>query len=94
MLKLVIEFEREILKEFESLSIPVGVGNVVFPSGNACIYLKEYFDENIAYTNPYEDDPRDIRTISFSANGDVLDSNVYQKGILEILETYEPKITC
>ncbi len=85
---------REILKEFESLSIPVGVGNVVFPSGNARIYLKEYFDENIAYTNPYEDDPRDIRTISFSANGDVLDSNVYQKGILEILETYEPKITC
>lgn len=81
---------KEILKEFESLNIPVGSGNVIFPSGNALIYLKEYFDENAEYTNPYEDNPRDIRAISFSANGDVLDSNVYQKGILEILEDYQP----
>ena len=81
---------KEILKEFESLNIPVGLGNVIFPSGNALIYLKEYFDENVEYTNPYEDNPRDIRAISFSPNGDVLDSNVYQKGILEILEDYQP----
>ena len=81
---------REIIKEFDGLNIPVGSGNVIYPSGNALIYLKEYFDENVEYTNPYEDDPRDIRAISFSPNGDVLDGNIYQKGILEILEDYQP----
>jgi len=81
---------REIIKEFHDLYIPVGSGNVIFPSGNALKYLKEYFEENVEYSNPYEDDPRDIRTVDFSANGDVLGGNVYQKGILEILEEYLP----
>ena len=81
---------REIIKEFDNLNIPVGSGNVVFPSGNALKYLKEYFDENIEYSSPYDENPRDIRAISFSPNGDVLDGNVYQKGILEILNEYQP----
>lgn len=81
---------REILKEFEDLHIPVGEGNIVFPSGNALKYLEEYFDKNEEYINPYEEDPKDIRTISFSPNGDVLNGNVYQKGILDILEEYRP----
>lgn len=81
---------REILKEFEDLNILVGKGNIIFPSGNALKYLGEYFDENVEYINPYEEDPRDARTISFSPNGEVLDSNVYQKGILDILEEYRP----
>lgn len=34
---------REILKELDYLNIPVGSGNVIFPSGNALKYLKEYF---------------------------------------------------
>jgi len=81
---------REILKEFEGLNIPVGKGNIIFPSGNALKYLGDYFDENVEYINPYEEDPRDIRTISFSPDGEVLDGNVYKKGILDILEEYRP----
>lgn len=84
------ERTREILHEFEYLNIPVGSGNVIFPSGNAVKYLAEYFDKNTAYASPYEENPRDIRALSFSPNGDVLDSNVYQKSILEILRDYQP----
>lgn len=80
---------REIIKEFDYLNIPIGLGNVIFPSGNALKYLKEYFDENIEYSSPYDENPRDVRAIGFSSNGDVLDGNVYQKGILEILKDYE-----
>ncbi|MBO4688110.1 MAG: radical SAM protein [Clostridiales bacterium] len=79
---------REILAEFDDLTIPTGSGNVIFPSGNALKYLKEYLDENIP--NPYEEDPADIRSIAFSENGDVLNGNVYETDILEILEEYHP----
>lgn len=81
---------REIIEEFAGLQIPVGSGNVIFPSGNALKYLKEYFDKNGAPRNPYEDDPNDIRAIGFSPNGDVLDGNVYEKGILDIIRDYQP----
>lgn len=80
---------REIIKEFDYLNIPVGSGNVIFPSGNALKYLREYFDENVEYSSPYDEDPRDIRTISFSPNGDALNGNIYQKGILDILNEYQ-----
>ena len=40
--------------------------------------------------NPYLEDPRDIRAICFSANGDILNNNIYSKDITEILEEYEP----
>ena len=81
---------REILKEMDYLNILVGSGNVIFPSGNALKYLKEYFDENTKYSSPYDENPRDIRAIVFSPNGDVLNGNVYQKGVLEILNEYQP----
>ena len=55
---------REIVKEFDYLNIPVGEGNVIFPQGNAVKYLGEYFDTSTEYTNPYEEDPKDIRTLS------------------------------
>ena len=80
----------EILGEFEPLGIPVGSGNVVFPSGNARKYLSEYFEENAAESSPYDEDPRDLRTISFSPEGDVLNGNVYRTDILEIMRTYRP----
>ncbi len=79
---------REILAGFADLAIPIGKGNVIFPSGNALKYLKEYLDESVE--DPYEDDPEDIRSISFAENGDVLNGNVYEKDILEILEEYHP----
>ena len=81
---------NEIIGAFESLQIPTSPGNVVFPSGNALKYLREYFDENATPSSPYEEDPRDIRSISFSANGDVLNGNVYETDILEIIRTYQP----
>lgn len=81
---------REIIQEFESLQIPVGSGNVIFPSGNALKYLREYFDEDVEESSPYDEDPEDIRSISFSPNGDVLNGNVYETDILEIIRTYKP----
>ena len=80
---------REIMDAFAPLQIPVGQGNVIFPSGNALKYLSAYFDANSTETSPYEEDPRDIRSLSFSANGDVLDGNVYQTDILDIIRTYK-----
>ena len=81
---------RQILKEFEDLQIPLGSGNVVFPSGNALKYLSEYFDTNVQESSPYEEDPRDVRTLSFAPNGDILNGNVYRTDILEIIRTYRP----
>lgn len=81
---------REILKEFDYLNIPVGTGNVIFPSGNALKYLKDYFNENIEYSSPYDENPKDIRTVGFSPNGDVLNDNIYKKEVLEILNDYQP----
>lgn len=82
---------REVLLAFETLPVPVGKGNVVFPSGNALKYLREYFDENTETSSPYDEDPRDIRTVSFSPDGDVLNGNVYRADILDILESYSPE---
>ena len=81
---------REILASFCDLSIPTGEGNVIFPEGNAKKYLAEYFAE-AAPENPYEEDPCDVRTLSFSPNGDVLDGNVYRESILEIIKNYAPR---
>lgn len=81
---------REIIRAFDHLHIPLNQGNVIFPSGNALKYLQEYFDENDAQTSPYEEDPEDIKTISFDPNGDVLNGNVYETDILELIRTYRP----
>lgn len=80
---------REILGEFTPMGIPVGNGNVIFPEGNARKYLAEYFTDEIP-ENPYVEDPADVRCLSFSPNGDVLDGNVYERDILEILKNYAP----
>lgn len=80
---------KEIIYEFEDLNIPQAQGNVIFPNGNAVKYLSEYFDEDKEYVNPYDEDPTDIRVISFSENGDVLNGNIYEKSIMEIIEEYK-----
>ena len=80
---------REILDSLRDLSIPESDGNVVFPEGNALKYLGEYFTDG-APENSYIEDPRDVRCISFSANGDVLDGNVYKNDIEEIIDRYLP----
>lgn len=60
----------------------------VFPRGNALKYLGEYFDKNIDYHNPYVEDARNMKTISFSVNGDVLGGNIYDNSILDIINSY------
>lgn len=81
---------REILQNIIQDSIEVSDGNIIFPSGNAEKYLGEYFKDGVDYVNPYEEDPRDIRAISFNPNGDVLSGNVYESEIMEILKAYMP----
>lgn len=81
---------RDIIRQFDYLEIPIGSGNIIFPSGNAIKYLGEYFDMDLEYTNPYEENPRDIQAISFSPNGDVLNGNIYQNDIIDILNEYRP----
>ena len=81
---------RELIDEFSYLGIPTGEGNVIFPSGNALKYLKEYFPEGVSESSPYDEDPRDIRSISFDPNGDVLGGNIYKTDILDIMRDYRP----
>ena len=81
---------REILRMFGPLGIPEGSGNVIFPSGNALKYLREYFPEGTEESSPYDDDPEDVRSVSFSPDGNVLNGNAYRTDILEILESYRP----
>lgn len=80
---------KEILNSFAETGIHVGYGNIVFPEGNALRYLAEYFADSKP-ENPYVEDPCDVRCVSFSANGDVLDGNVYEKDIMEIIKNYAP----
>ena len=78
---------KELLDCFADMEISVGEGNVIFPEGNALKYLAEYFTDTLP-ENPYVEDPRDVRCISFSPNGDVLGGNVYERDIMEIIEDY------
>ena len=80
----------QILAAFDGMGIPVGEGNVIFPEGNARKYLAEYFTD-VTPENPYVEDPHDLRCISFLANGDVLDGNLYRADVMEIINGYAPK---
>lgn len=81
---------KEILAEFNHMGIETNEGNVIFPSGNAVKYLSEYFDLNKEEKSPYWEDPTDIRAICFSANGNILGSNIYKQDVAKILEAYTP----
>jgi hypothetical protein len=80
---------REILDSFADMGISVNEGNVIYPKGNALKYLAEYFSDEHP-DNPYLEDPRDMRCVSFSPNGDVLGGNVYECDVIEILKNYVP----
>lgn len=82
---------KKILKEFELIGISQSEGNVIFPSGNALINLREYFDLTIKQESPYKEDPEDIHAICVSPNGNVLGGNIYNKGITDIIKEYDPK---
>ena len=78
---------REILDSFADMDITANEGNVIFPEGNALKYLAEYFSDELP-ENPYVEDPRDVRCVSFEPNGNVLGGNVYERDIMEIIRTY------
>lgn len=80
---------KEIISEFAEFEIGEADGNVIFPEGNALKYFADYFADS-APDNPYVEDPADVRCVSFDPNGDVLGGNIYAKGIMEILDNYEP----
>ena len=61
-----------------------------FPEGNAAVYLAEYFAKDKEYTNPYADNPYDIKSVSIEPDGKMLGANIYKTGVLEILENYKP----
>lgn len=82
---------REILSEFKKAGFDCSDGNIIFPSGNALKYLGEYFPNGAEQKSPYDEDPEDIRAISVSPNGDVLDGNLYKNRILDIIENYSPE---
>ena len=74
---------------FADMEISVNGGNVIFPEGNALKYLAEYFTDELP-ENPYKEDPRDVRCVSFEPNGNVLGSNVYGCDIMKIIKDYAP----
>ena len=80
---------REIRGSFADMELPVGEGNVIFSEGNALKYLGEYFTDELP-KNPYAEDPRNVRCVSFEPNGDVLGGNVYERDIMEIVNNYAP----
>ena len=80
---------RELLSSFADMEITTNDGNIIFPEGNALKYLAEYFSDTLP-ENPYVEDPRNIRCVSFSPNGEVLGGNVYKRDIMEILRDYAP----
>lgn len=77
-------------KEFAQSGIRESSGNIIFPSGNAARYLSKYFREEELPPNPYEEDPRDVRAICISPNGDVLGGNIYRTDIMELIDAYRP----
>ena len=80
---------REILESFSYLNVPISSGNVIFPEGNALEHLAEYFVD-IMPENPYTEDPCDVKCVSFSANGDLFDGNIYRDDVMDIIENYTP----
>ena len=82
---------HEILKEFKSMGIAVSEGNNILPCGNALKYLGEYYDLIQNYISPYAENPRDVRSICISPNGDVLGGNIYQSDIMDIIKRYVPE---
>lgn len=80
---------RIILDFFQKDGFAVGEGNIVFPEGNAKIYLSSYFTDSVP-ANPYVEDPEHIFALSVDPDGDLLHSNLHQKGILEVIKGYKP----
>lgn len=83
---------REIIKHFEPLGVLPSNGNVIFPAGNALKYLGKYFNKDTTYTNRYEQDPKNIRSVCIEPNGNCLNCNICNENFLNNLNNYSPLI--
>ncbi len=83
---------RELLRSFHGMGIRENEGNVVFCEGNAKKYLSEYFIHT-SLKNPYIEDPRDLRCLSFGPGGELFGSNIYSKDVMDILCEYKASDT-
>ena len=81
---------REILDSFSSFGFPESEGNVVFPEGNAVLFLSEYFKDFVP-RNPYEEDPFDLRCLSVDPDGATLGGNLYETDVLTLIKNYKPQ---
>ena len=52
-------------------------------------YLSEYFDKDKLYQNPYEEDLKNVKSISIEADGTLFGKSIYSESIMDILEAYE-----
>ena len=80
---------RELVDLFLAQGFEENDGNVIFLEGNAKKYLAEYFLEE-KVENPYWEDPKDVKCVSFDPDGSIFGQNLYQKDIMEILKEYQP----
>jgi MoaA/NifB/PqqE/SkfB family radical SAM enzyme len=91
----------ELLDEFKDIGIAVLKNNNVYLSGNAELYLSEYFDaprldmSDRCGLMPYTGPLTEITSISIVPNGDVMVcsfviGNIYQEDIADILNRYDP----
>ena len=80
---------REITDIFAKVGIAENPGNIVFPEGRARETLREFF-EHEEPPNPYVEDPRDVRCLSFDPTGGILGGNFLTEDILDILDNYKP----
>ena len=80
---------RELVDLFLAQGFEENDGNVIFLEGNAKKYLAEYFREE-KVENPYWEDPKDVKCVSFDPDGSIFGQNLYQKDIMEILKEYQP----
>ena len=95
------EETEKCLNYFDDLNISVSNGNDIFLSGNAVIYLSEFYEKKLIDWNtkcgefPYTGRLDNIETIAINPNGDVtvcsfVIGNVYRDNITEIVNRYNP----
>ena len=81
---------NEILAEFQAIGVARSDGNVIHPAGNALLWLRDYFEQDVRSVSPYEEDPRDMRAVCVDPDGSVAGGNLYDAGMLDILDAYVP----
>ena len=79
---------RELMKSFREKGYSVSEGNIIFLKGKAVDLLGGAADE--APADPYEEDPGNIRSLCFDADGGVLGGSIYKNDIIDIIKAYSP----